>query len=38
MENKILTGQADRFYTDLIFYPDGVSLAYHPLFFPNMVL
>ena len=28
----ILTGQADRFYTDLIYYPDGVSLAYQPLF------
>ena len=23
-------GQADRFHTDLIYYPDGVSLAYHP--------
>ena len=30
--NQILTGQADRFYTDLIYYPEGVSLANHPLF------
>ena len=24
--NLFLSGQADRFYTDLMFYPDGVSL------------
>ena len=36
--NQVLTGEADRFYTDLIFYPDGVSLAYHPLFFPNIIV
>ncbi len=28
----ILAGQADRFYTNLIYYPDGVSLAYDPKF------
>ena len=35
---QILTGKADRLYTNLIFYPDGVSLAYHPFFFIRMVL
>ena len=29
---QILTGQADRFFTNLIFYPEGLSLAFHPLF------
>jgi len=28
----VLTGQADRFYTDLIYYPEGASLAFHPIF------
>ena len=28
---QILTGQADRYYTDAIFYPEGVSLVYHPV-------
>ena len=35
---QFLTGQADRFYTDLVFYPDGVSLPYHPLFLPHIIL
>lgn len=30
---QILTGQADRFFTDQIYYPAGVSLAYDPMFF-----
>ena len=30
---QILTGRADLLYTDAIFYPEGVSLAYHPLFY-----
>ena len=34
----IVTGQADRLYTDMIFYPEGVSLAYHPIFVPYGVL
>ena len=34
----IATGQADRFYTDLIYYPGGVSLAYHPLFFLHSIV
>jgi len=29
---QVITGKADRFYTHLIFYPEGVSLARHPLF------
>ena len=33
-----LTGQADRFYTDLMFYPDGVSLVYHPFFLPHIII
>ena len=28
----ILTGQANRFFTTLIYYPAGVSLAYDPMF------
>ena len=28
--NQILNGQADRSYTDLLFYPEGVSLVHHP--------
>lgn len=33
-----LSGQADRFYTDLMFYPDGVSLVYHPFFLPHIII
>ncbi len=29
---QVLTGKADRFYTDLIYYPAGASLVYHPIF------
>lgn len=32
--SQVLSGQADRFHTDLIYYPEGVSLAYHTLFLP----
>ncbi len=35
---QVITGQADLFYTDLIFYPEGVSLARHPLFLPYGIL
>ena len=35
---QALTGQADRFYTDLIFYPDGVSLTNQPLNFPYIIV
>ncbi len=35
---RILTGQADRFYTDLIFFPDGVSLVNHPFFWPQVIV
>lgn len=33
-----LIGQADRFYTDLLFYPEGVSLTYHPIFIPHAIV
>ncbi|MCY3798570.1 MAG: glycosyltransferase family 39 protein [Chloroflexi bacterium] len=36
--NRFLRGQADRFYTDLMFYPDGVSLVYHPFLLPHIVI
>ncbi len=36
--NQVLTGQADRFYTDLIFYPEGVSLTLQPLNFPYIMV
>ena len=29
---QIFTAQADLLYTNTIFYPEGVSLSYHPLF------
>ena len=35
---QVITGQADRFFTDLIFYPEGVSLAYHPHFSPHIIV
>ena len=34
---QILLGKADRFYTDLLYYPAGASLAYHPLFFLHSI-
>jgi len=34
----ILDGRADLFYTDLLFYPDGVSLIYHQHTVPHMLL
>ena len=34
----ILSGQADFYYTDLLFYPDGVSLAFHNFSLPHMIL
>ncbi|MDE2855816.1 MAG: hypothetical protein OXN88_16720 [Chloroflexota bacterium] len=35
---QILFGKADRFYTDLLYYPAGASLAYHPLFFLHSIV
>ena len=35
---RVLAGQADRFHTDLIFYPDGVPLSYTPLNFPYIAM
>lgn len=34
----ILRGRAELFYTDLLFYPDGVSLIYHQHTVPHMLL
>ncbi len=34
----MITGRADRDYTDLIYYPEGASLARHTLFLLNGVL
>ena len=34
----ILTGQADRFYTDLMYYPEGLSLATHPIVIPFIIV
>lgn len=36
--NQILTGQAAPFYTESLFYPEGVSLASHPSFIPHIVV
>ena len=35
---QVLSRLKDPFYTDLIFYPDGVSLASHPLFYLHSVV
>ncbi len=35
---RIIAGGADFFYTDLKFYPDGVSLAFHNFSLPHMFL
>ena len=35
---QVLSGGADRFHTNLVFYPEGVSLVYHPINFPYVVL
>ena len=31
---RVLAGEVDRWFTDLIYYPEGVSLVFHPLCFP----
>ena len=35
---QILAGQADLLHTNTFFYPDGVSLTYHPLFYLHGLL
>ena len=35
---QFLSGQADRSHTNQIFYPEGVSLVYHPFFIPHAVV
>ncbi len=34
----LLTGRADYFYTELLFYPDGLSLAFHHLGLPHVFI
>ncbi|MCY3781280.1 MAG: hypothetical protein OXG78_13285 [Chloroflexi bacterium] len=33
---RLITGRADYFFTDLLFYPEGVSLAFHNFSLPHM--
>ena len=35
---QFLSGQADRFHTDLLFYPEGTSLVFHPFFIPHIIV
>ena len=35
---QFLIGQADPFFTDLMFYPEGLSLASHPFFVPHIIV
>jgi hypothetical protein len=35
---QFLRSQADRFFTDLMFYPKGLSLNYHPFFIPQIIV
>ncbi len=34
---QFLTGQADPFYTKQVFYPEGLSLAFHPFGLPHII-
>lgn len=34
----IISGQAEFYFTDLSFYPDGLSLAYHIFTIPHMII
>ena len=34
----ILSGEADFYFTDLLFYPQGLSLAYHNFSLPHMLI
>ena len=35
---KIFAGQAELLYTNLMFYPEGVSLLYQPFIFPHVAM
>ena len=35
---QILSGQSDRYYTELLFYPEGVSLLNHPFNLPYVAV
>ncbi len=34
----LISGQADYYYTDLLFHPTGVSLAFHNFSLPHMII
>ena len=34
----LINGQADFYYTDLLFHPDGVSLAFHNFSLPHIMI
>ena len=36
--SKLAAGQADLYHTNVIFYPEGVSLTYHPFIIPHMIV
>ena len=35
---QVITGKADRYFTDLIFYPEGISLARHSIFLLYVII
>ena len=35
---QVLAGQADASHTNLMFYPEGTSLAFHPFFTPHIIV
>ncbi len=35
---RMLAGQADPFFTTLLFYPEGLSLSRHPFFMPHIIV
>ena len=35
---QVLLGQADRFHTNQMFYPQGVSLNHHPILIPHVIV
>ncbi len=35
---KLFSGQADYYFTDLVFYPNGLSLTYHNFSIPHMLV
>ncbi len=35
---QVLNGSADRFHSNALFFPEGVSLVYHPINFPYVIV